>query len=295
MSSSIFFFARILGVTGIQFFRFQSGQKIQTTIDWKRRIVHSKKKPVVLLTAEGPLATIVTNYLRGAYPHLVVIQEPRETKARIIMRRIRLIGLASTAGQVAATLLARLVARRSSRRISQICDRYRLDRRPILAAKTHHVTSVNCEDTRDLLADLNPSVVVVYGTRIIGPDTLQSVHAPFINYHAGINPAYRGQAPAYWALAKGQPELAGVTIHLVDQGVDTGSILYQEAVRFSDADNITTYDFVQMAAALPMLERAIEDALNNTLVIRNVNLPSRLWFPPTLWQYLWNGLVKSVW
>ncbi len=257
--------------------------------------VPSKKLDVVLLAAEGMLSTIAINHFRRVFPELIVIQEPRESKARIIKRRIRLVGLAPTVGQVANAIYSRALARRSANRISQICEANGLDRRPVPATELHHVSSINSQETRDLLHHLQPCVVAVYGTRIIVGKTLQCVRAPFINYHAGINPAYRGQTPAYWALVNGQPELAGVTIHLVDKGVDTGSVLYQDAVRFSDSDNITTYDFVQMAAALPLFTRAIEDALGNRLVVREVNLPSRLWLPPTLWQYLWNGLVKGVW
>jgi len=74
--------------------------------------------------------------------------------------------------------------------------------------------------------------VAVYGTRILKPVTLKCASAPFINYHAGINPKYRGQHPGYWPLAQGDEENAGVTVHLVDEGVDMGSVLYQAQVKF---------------------------------------------------------------
>ena len=119
--------------------------------------------------------------------------------------------------------------------------------------------------------------------------------APFINYHAGVNPKYRGQNGAYWARSKRDPAHAGVTVHLVDEGVDTGDVLYQAATDFSPDDNIATYQHRQMATALPLLIRAIEDALAGRLAPRRVELPSRQWFHPTLWGYVRTGMLQGVW
>jgi len=208
---------------------------------------------------------------------------------------MRLLGLFKTTGQVAGGLVTRIVSKLSNARISEICETHNLDRCVNSSITVHHVSSVNSEEVRGLLAALQPSVVAVYGTRLIGRQTLQSIPAPFINYHAGINPKYRGQHPAYWALASGYPGLAGVTIHLVDEGVDTGAVLYQKPVQFSPSDNIATYQYAQAAAALPLLARAVEDALFDRIIPITVDLPSQVWFPPTVWQYLWNGLFNRVW
>lgn len=250
---------------------------------------------IVLLTAEGPLGAIVANYLASKYPGLLVISEPPETKLQIIKRRLRLLGPIRTIGQVAGGLVTRIVAKLSDGRISEICETHNLDRCVKSSINVRHVSSVNSEETRRLLAVLQPSVVAVYGTRLIGRQTLQSIPAPFINYHAGINPKYRGQHPAYWALASGDPDHAGVTIHLVDEGIDTGAVLYQTPVGFLEQDNIATYQYAQAAVALPLLVQAIDDALSDRLAPTVVDLPSRVWFPPTLWQYVWNGFFNRVW
>jgi hypothetical protein len=50
-----------------------------------------------------------------------------------------------------------------------------------------------------------------------------------------------------------------------------------------------------MAAALPLLLSAVEDALEGQLRPRRINLPSRQWFHPTLWGYLRTGLAQQVW
>jgi len=86
-----------------------------------------------------------------------------------------------------------------------------------------------------------------------------------------------------------------VTVHLFDEGIDTGGVLYQAKVDFAPNDNIATDQHRQMAAALPLLLSAVEDALKGQLRPRRIKLPSRQWFHPTLWGYLRTGLAQQVW
>ena len=245
--------------------------------------------------ADRPLAWCIANRLKSRFPHVTVIQEQPETKSAILRRRARLLGWPVALGQAACGVLLRLLEPAAARRRDAICRTAGLDPRPKPGHEVHCVASVNSNSCRALLRSLDPAVVAVYGTRIIKPRTLAAVAAPFINYHAGINPAYRGQHPAYWALANRDAAHAGVTVHLVDAGVDTGEVLYQATVHFDRCDTILTYQWAQMPAALPLFERAIEDARQGCMAPSHVDLPSAQYFPPTLGTYLWNGLIKGVW
>jgi hypothetical protein len=49
----------------------------------------------------------------------------------------------------------------------------------------------------------------------------------------------------------------------------------------------------KLVAALPLLERAAHDAVAGTLRPQKVDLPSRLWSHPTLWQYVKTGLRRG--
>lgn len=248
-----------------------------------------------MLIAGGTLANILVNALSDHFGRISVLEEEPESKLAIMRRRARLIGWRQALGQAAFGLVQKLIARRSAARLAAICDRHGLDPRPDPALAIRGIGSVNSEACRAALRELAPDVVVVYGTRIIKRDTLQSGPAPFINYHAGVNPKYRGQNGAYWARSNRDPAHAGVTVHLVDEGVDTGDVLYQAAVEFAANDNIATYQHRQMATALPLLVWAIEDALAGRLCPRRVELPSRQWFHPTLWGYLRTGVKLGVW
>ena len=253
-----------------------------------------EKPTVVLLTTDGPLSNIVINDLAHHVERLVVLKEDGPARGVMMKSRARLLGWPTAIGQTAANYLFKIVRKASAGRIRAIEAEHGLDREEHGRVRTIRIGSVNAERCRDELKRLHPVVVLVYSTGIIKKATLNCVSVPFINYHAGINPNYRGQDPAYWALVQGDVAHAGVTIHLVDEGVDTGGVLYQASVDLRGC-NITSYPHRQVAAALPLFRRAIEDAINGRLLPQGVDLPSRQWFPPTLWAYLWNGVSRGVW
>lgn len=58
----------------------------------------------------------------------------------------------------------------------------------------------------------------------------------FINCHAGMLPLYRGMNIINWAILNGEKEI-GVTVHFIDDGIDTGDIIAQKSVPVDDADD----------------------------------------------------------
>jgi methionyl-tRNA formyltransferase len=68
--------------------------------------------------------------------------------------------------------------------------------------------------------------VVVGYLAILKPPVLELPSHGFINIHAGMLPRYRGRAPLAWAVMNGEKE-AGLTIHYIDEGVDSGPIIAQ--------------------------------------------------------------------
>lgn len=60
-----------------------------------------------------------------------------------------------------------------------------------------------------------------------------------INCHAGKLPFYRGRNVLNWVLINDEREF-GITVHYVDEGIDTGDIILQRAYPITDADNYST-------------------------------------------------------
>ena len=59
-----------------------------------------------------------------------------------------------------------------------------------------------------------------------------------INCHAGKLPFYRGRNVLNWVLIN--DEEFGITVHYVDEGIDTGDIILQKKFPISDQDNYKT-------------------------------------------------------
>ncbi|MBI4587837.1 MAG: methionyl-tRNA formyltransferase [Candidatus Rokubacteria bacterium] len=70
------------------------------------------------------------------------------------------------------------------------------------------------------------AVVIAFG-QILPKAVLDVPPRGSINVHGSLLPRYRGAAPIAWALIRGETE-TGVTIFLMDEGMDTGPILLQE-------------------------------------------------------------------
>lgn len=61
----------------------------------------------------------------------------------------------------------------------------------------------------------------------------------FINCHAGKLPNYRGRNVINWALINDEKEI-GITVHFLDDGIDTGDIISQACIPITEEDNYGT-------------------------------------------------------
>lgn len=80
---------------------------------------------------------------------------------------------------------------------------------------------------QQLLRDLDPDVLICYGTSIIREPVLSDFAGRFLNIHLGLSPYYRGGGTNFWPLVNGEPEFVGVTFMHIDAGVDTGKVVHQ--------------------------------------------------------------------
>jgi methionyl-tRNA formyltransferase len=103
---------------------------------------------------------------------------------------------------------------------------------------------------------LSPDWFISYNYRfIIGEEILKEFPNRFINLHISYLPWNRGAYPNLWSFIEETPK--GVTIHLIDQGLDTGDILFQKEV-FIEEEKHT------LASSYNLLHKEIQ-----TLFIQN--------------------------
>ena len=251
---------------------------------------------IVMLVGKDPVSNIIYHALAQSFPVDAVIREEKPPVSTLLRRRLRKLGFSKVAGQLLfAAGIVPVVTYRSRRRVQQIISQNRLETSEIPTSCTIEVPSVNSDITISKLQRLSPRVVIVNGTRIIQERVLQSVDAIFLNTHAGITPLYRGVHGGYWALASRDASNCGVTIHKVDKGIDTGSIITQATITPTPEDTFATYPFLQIASAIPILKQAVSDALaGNLSEIAPPAGKSKLWTHPTAWQYLKTRIKLGV-
>lgn len=86
------------------------------------------------------------------------------------------------------------------------------------------------------LIALDVELVVLAGyMRLIGPTLLQAFEGKIVNIHPSLLPAFPGKDAIGQALAAGV-KTTGVTIHFVDEGMDTGPAIASAAVKVSDGE-----------------------------------------------------------
>ena len=259
------------------------------------QVVRAAQDRTVVLTGGGPLPWIMVNALAEHIGPVTVLEEDKEPLSTMVRRRAKMLGWTQTLGQVAFGIWLKLLHKHSSRRKYEIVATEKLNPQRPRDCLHIKIGNVNSERCRAELQRLKPDVVVVIGTRMIKSETLRCVDATFLNYHAGINPKYRGMNGGYWAMANDDSKNFGITVHLVDDGVDTGKIVAYGAAKPSRKDNFVTFPLVQAAAGRTVLCNAVAEALDGKLTTLDLPLSSQQWFHPTLWGYLWTGLRKGVW
>ena len=106
----------------------------------------------------------------------------------------------------------------------------------------------------DWVVEREADLVVLAGfTQVLGADFLTRFPDAVINVHPALLPAFPGMHAIAQALAYGV-KVFGVTVHFVDEGVDTGPVILQRAIELPDA-------------------RAVDDVLPRIHEIEHVLLP----------------------
>lgn len=153
--------------------------------------------------------------------------------------------------------LTAVFTNKNSTSIIDFCKKNKLPfftKNPRGGAATDFIKSIDC----DILLSVN----YLY---IVEKDLLQLPKQYAINLHGSLLPKYRGRTPHVWAIINGETE-AGVTAHLMTEGVDEGDILEQRIVSISEddtgADVLSKYQEIYPKLVESILQKAKTSELN---------------------------------
>jgi len=133
------------------------------------------------------------------------------------------------------------------------------------AARERGVRCFKPANVRDSawLADLGalaPDLFIAAGyALILSTEALALPRHLAANFHASLLPAYRGKHPVFWTL-RGDERWAGLTVHAMDRGIDTGDILYQVRLRTRREDTVAALYERIMDRSVALVGRLLRDA-----------------------------------
>ncbi|MCV7283227.1 methionyl-tRNA formyltransferase [Mycolicibacterium flavescens] len=141
-----------------------------------------------------------------------------------------------------------------------------------------HLTERIDNDTVDLVKRAEPDVIVVNSWYTwMPPELYQLPPHGTLNMHDSLLPKFTGFSPVLWALISGESEF-GLTIHRMDEGLDTGDILVQHSLPIGPAATGTELVLRGMDLIPGALEEALTALESGTPVWRPQNKADRTYF-----------------
>jgi methionyl-tRNA formyltransferase len=102
----------------------------------------------------------------------------------------------------------------------------------------HHVHGINTPEGVREVASLEPDVILVYGTGIVGGKVLSLARTIALNMHTGISPYYRGCDCGFWPLHNQELHMLGATVHECVKDVDGGRIFGTTGIQLYADDDL---------------------------------------------------------
>ncbi len=139
-------------------------------------------------------------------------------------------------------------------------------------ARHLHCDDLHTPESLSLLRNLGADLGVVFAAYRLKPSVFTIPRLGCFNLHLGLAPEFRGSSPAFYEMLEGVPTV-GVTIHRINEGLDSGPIIKQESFPIDLApkeDPIAYLRRYQKEVLVPngirMMAEAIRDAACGILV-----------------------------
>lgn len=136
---------------------------------------------------------------------------------------------------------------------------------------TTHASNINETTVISRIEREKPDIIISgYFDQIIKNEIIQIPSFGILNVHLSKLPEYRGVKPVFWVLKNNEPK-TGVTIHLIDGGLDTGDIISQKEVEILSTDSVDTLSIRMSEAAGDLLLTTIENIQLNKHQLKKQN------------------------
>lgn len=143
------------------------------------------------------------------------------------------------------------------------------------------LADINSPDTLALLKKINPDIIVsVLFNQILKSEVIKLPKKGAINIHPAYLPDYKGTGPVFWALTNDEKN-GGVTVHYINEGIDTGKIIKRQKIEFNKNDTEDSLYWKAANLGAPLLISAIKE-ISSGRVKTTVNNGGRCFTIPTV-------------
>ena len=118
---------------------------------------------------------------------------------------------------------------------------------------------LNKHETAMELRKFRPEIILLCAVPIVGSEIISSASRFCLNMHKGITPYYRGTNCLLWPLYNGEPDLVGVTIHKVDEGIDSGLIANQIRYKLEPGDTPFSIHLKATKLGTALMQKTLKD------------------------------------
>ena len=117
------------------------------------------------------------------------------------------------------------------------------------------------------LAGFKADIFVVVAFRMLPKEVWSMPESGTFNLHAALLPQYRGAAPINWAVINGE-HFTGVTTFMINEGMDTGHVIFREQCRIEDDDTAGTIHDKLMEIGTRTVVDTVDAIIDNKLELR---------------------------
>ena len=119
----------------------------------------------------------------------------------------------------------------------------------------------------EALSSWKADLFVVVAFRMLPKVVWEMPRLGTFNLHAALLPQYRGAAPINWAVINGD-HMTGVTTFMIDDGMDTGHIIYREQCRIEDTDTAGDLHDKLMEIGARIVVQTVDSIIDKNIELR---------------------------
>ncbi len=120
------------------------------------------------------------------------------------------------------------------------------------------VRTLNHAEAHAALSALSPDLMVRLSGGVLKPLILSLARIAALNIHHGQAPLIRGMWSIPWGIVEGRRDWIGATVHVIDDGIDTGPILWRGSPQLAPGDTNVDLLFRAHLEAAEALARILD-------------------------------------